>query len=144
MPLPMIVPTTIAIACRSPSARGRCACEDVVVAGLCICAFHFGSREQTHTISHSEGHNGADHHQPGVGDTISGETCKLIGAEPEIQIKSKPTSHPDDGSELRGSPREDSQQKNSQKGTIRDRDDCQADFHDSPARSEEERQPKEY
>src|SRR6185312_4808195 len=83
IPLPIIVPTTIAIAWRSPNARGSCAgsvLAAAVISGMLpLCG---GSCENAHAISDDERHNCADGYQPGVSVAESCPASELPGSQP--------------------------------------------------------------
>src|SRR5262249_12702929 len=97
MPLPMIVPTTIAVACQTFSSRTSSGLR--LFSATCIRLHQAGN------IANAERGQRSHHHVPGK---------RNFGPTPNINSQGQPAEHTNNRAGLFGTPRQDAQQKDSQ------------------------------
>src|SRR5215469_3826202 len=151
MPLPMMVPTTMAVAWLAPSARGRSNCDEAgaicetreAVSGMFF--FKFGRRfcqHQAYSIADGESDDGSNRYQPGKSDPRSHNSRNAVRAEPQVDIQSQSARHPYKGSEFVCLTCEHTEQKYPEECAISHRDDRQPNLHHAAAMPRKQRQPE--
>src|SRR5262249_29633922 len=116
MPLPMMVPTTIAMACQTlrsrTSSRGA-ACSAACIGFPMLDIFD----HQTCQIAYNKGGCGSEGHIPGPGN---------LRFRPEIDVQNQPGEHTKDCASVRGPACEKAEEKAPQQPTVGERGDGQA------------------
>src|SRR5271169_5891032 len=137
MPLPLMVPTTTALAWLTPRSRESVGAS-VVLAGGCICVV-MRWKQQTATIPDDKRDDATDQHVPGEGNRAGQrqhrerqarralQPLQNRAALPDVQVGGKTNCHSDHGATFIGAAGEHSEQKYSQQGTVCDGSDTDAD-----------------
>src|SRR3954462_10530757 len=111
MPLPMMVPMTIAVPCHTLSSRGSSRRALVMS----------NSRgEKACGVSDGKGHNGSKSNVPGPRDAYAKQIVGCVGRKPQKNIHQESAGHPDECAACIRTFGQDAEQKNSEHGTVGD------------------------
>src|SRR5262245_1797882 len=130
MPLPMMVPATMAMACQTFSSRNRSG------AGLGAVCIPFGLRK-TCEISHNERSDGTKRHIPGPGDVC------LPGPR-DIDVQCQSAKHTNNRAGLGGASRDQTEQKYAQQSAVGQRSDRETFLQHVAAVARSQSQSKEH
>src|SRR5215469_8767093 len=132
MPLPMMVPTTIAVACqtfKSRNSSGLCS-----VACIELPALRIGDH-QAHQVADDKSRGRAKRYIPGPGD---------MRALPQVAVQRQSAEHTSNRAWLRSPARENAQQEHAEQPSVGDRGEAEAGFQNPVALSRSQGEGKQH
>src|SRR4051812_17589169 len=135
MPLPMMVPMTIAVPCHTLSSRGSSRRALVMS----------NSRgEKACGVSDGKGHNGSKSNVPGPRDAYAKQIVGCVGRKPQKNIHQESAGHPDECAACIRTFGQDAEQKNSEHGTVGDGSNREPKLQYASSAAREQSQAEKY